>query len=98
MQKKLIDSGVVFDENTDGLVIQTYQEIPQEFIDSLKDERFENSRSRAKGEYHRVASIPVVVIDKWARGGFDFYTADVKDILARLKREGLDYFITSDKA
>jgi hypothetical protein len=98
MQNKLIDSGVAFDENSDGLVIQTYQEIPQQFIDSLKNERFENSQSRVKGEYHRVASIPVVVIDKWSREGFDFYTADVKEILAKLKLEGLDYFITSDKA
>jgi hypothetical protein len=93
-----IDSGAAFDENSDGLVIQTYQAIPQEFTDALKQERFENSQSRVKNEYHRVASIPVVVVDKWIREGFDFYQASAKEILARLKTEHLDAFITSDKA
>lgn len=97
MTHTLNDSGVSFDENTDGLVIQTYQAIPHEFTDALKAERFENSQSRVKGEYHRVASIPVVVIDKWLREGFDFYTASAKAILAKLKDENLDAFITSDK-
>lgn len=94
----MTDSGVAFDENSSGLVIQTFQQIPQEFTDALKRERFDNSQSRVSGEYHRVASIPVVVIDKWMREGFDFYKAPAKEILQRLKREHLDDFITSDKA
>jgi hypothetical protein len=95
--QNLIDSGVKFDENTDGLVIQTYQAIPQEFTDALKAERFHNSQSRVSGEYHRVASIPTAVVDKWMREGFDFWNASAKTILAKLKLENLDAFITSDK-
>lgn len=98
MTQNIIDSGSAFDENTDGLTIQTYQAIPQSFTDNLKQERFENSQGRVKGEYHRVASIPVVVVDKWMREGFDFYHASAKEIIARLKLENLDAFITSDKA
>lgn len=94
---KLIDSEVKFDENTDGLVIERYQAIPQKFIDSLKEERFQNSQSRVKTEMHRAASIPTAVIDNWIRQGFDFYNASAKQIIAKLKAEGLDYFITSDK-
>lgn len=94
----LIDSGVSFDENTDGLVIQTFQQIPKEFTDALKQERFDNSQTRVKGEYHRVASIPTVVIDKWMREGFDFWKASAKEIVAKLKNEHLDDFLTSDKA
>lgn len=94
---KIIDSNVSFDENTDGLVIQRYQEIPQKFIDDLKEERFQNSQSRVKTEMHRAASIPTAVIDTWIRQGFDFYNASAKEIIAKLKTDGLDYFITSDK-
>lgn len=98
MTQKMHDSGHSFGENTEGLIIQTFQQIPQEFTDALKAERYENSQSRVKGEYHRVASIPVVVIDKWMREGFDFYQASAKQIITRLKLENLDDFITSDKA
>lgn len=98
MTQKMYDSGHSFGENTEGLIIQTFQQIPQEFTDALKAERYENSQSRVKGEYHRVASIPVVVIDKWMREGFDFYQASAKQIITRLKLENLDDFITSDKA
>lgn len=98
MDKTLMhDSGHSFDENSQGLIIETFQHIPQEFTDALKAERFENSQSRVKGEYHRVASIPVVIVDQWIREGFDFWKAPAKEILARLKLENLDAFITSDK-
>ena len=46
---------------------------------------------------HRVASIPVAVVEKWMREGRDFNNASVKEILGWLKAENLDAFITSDK-
>lgn len=98
MTQNIHDSGVSFDENTDGLVVQTFQSIPTEFTDALKAERFANKQSRVSNEYHRVASIPVVVVDKWMREGFDFHKATAKEIIAKLKAENLDAFITSDKA
>lgn len=91
------DSGFALNNYTDGSVIETFQTIPTEFTDDLKAERFANSQSRVKSEYHRVASVPVVVVDKWIREGFDFWKAGAKEILARLKAENLDVFITSDK-
>lgn len=96
--EKIIDSGVSFDENTEGLVIQTYQEIPQEFIDGLKSERFTNSQRRVPNEFHRAASIPVAIVDKWKSEGYDVFTEPVAKSIAKLKTENLDYFITSDKA
>lgn len=97
MNTNFIDSTVSFDENTDGLVIQKAQYISPEFIAQLQQERFQNSQQRVPNEYHRVASIPVVVVEKWLTEGFDIYKEDAKAILARLKHENLDYFITSDK-
>jgi hypothetical protein len=93
---KIHDIAVGFDENSEGLVIQKAQEIPQEYIDSLKDQRFE-SRSRPSGEYHRAASVPVVIVEKWLKEGYDIYNEPVRKTLAKLKAEGLDYFITTDK-
>lgn len=91
-----IDQNVAFDENTEGLVIERYQEIPQGFIDSLRRVRAD-SRSHREGELMRVASIPVSVVDKWKREGFDFDNATAHQIVAKLKNENLDAFITTDK-
>lgn len=95
--QKIHDIKVDFDENTDGLVIQKSQNITQEYLDSLKEARFE-SKNRPTGEYMRVASIPVVVIEKWMREGFDFYNEPASKIVAKLKAEHLDAFLTTDKA
>ena len=97
MQEKFNDSDVAFDENTDGLVIQRYQEIPHSFIDKLKEERFQNTQGRVKNEMHRAASIPVAVVEKWQREGYDVFKEPIKKTLAKLKNENLDAFITSDK-
>jgi hypothetical protein len=94
---KLIEQKTDFDENTDGLIIKTSQFIPDDFLQDLKQERFE-SKHRKSGEYMRVASIPVAVVDKWKREGFDFDNAPIKEIVNKLKMEGLDAFLTTDKA
>jgi hypothetical protein len=94
---KFLDQDVAFDENSEGLVIERYQEIPQSFIDGLKAEKA-NSKSVREGEYMRVASIPVVVVEKWTREGFDFWNAPAREIVAKLRTEHLDDFITTNKA
>lgn len=93
---KTEDIKIDFDENPEGLVIQKTQYIDPAYIDSLKDHRFETN-SRPSGEYMRVASIPVIIIEKWQREGFDFWNAPAREIVAKLKMEGLDYFLTTDK-
>lgn len=95
--KKFIDQDVAFGENSEGLIIERYQEIPQSFIDELKAEKASSSSVR-EGEYMRAASIPVVVVEKWVREGFDFWNASAKEILAKLRAEHLDDFITTKKA
>jgi hypothetical protein len=94
---QFIDQQVAFEENSEGLVIEKYQEIPRYFLDSLKRER-DNSKSVREGEYMRVASIPVAVVDKWVSEGFDFSNATAAQIVAKLKLENLDGFLTTDKA
>lgn len=74
----------------DTLAIERTQEIPDGFLDDLR--RREENRNK-KSELRHVASIPVAVVEKWMREGFDIYRAPGKDIIKRLHAEGLDGFI-----
>lgn len=96
---KLIDHNVEFlnGDESSPLLIKKTQELPQEYIDSLRQERAE-STARPAGEFHRVASIPTVVWEKWLREGYDAQNEPLAKTLAKLKEEGLDYFITTNKA
>ena len=68
------------------------QEIPLSFLEFLKDVR---SAGPSKGDANLCASVPQAVVDQWLREGFDIYREDAKAIVARLRAQGLDAFITS---
>lgn len=68
------------------------QEIPLSFLEFLKDVR---SAGPARGDANLCASVPQAVVDQWLREGFDIYREDAKAIVARLRAQGLDAFITS---
>lgn len=91
------DINIDFKEEGDNLVIAKTQHITDEYIQSLKDARFE-SKNRPAGNYHRAASIPVALHEKWLEEGYDCTQEPIKKTVARLKAEGLDYFVTTDKA
>jgi hypothetical protein len=95
----LVGVNAEFGENADGLYLKRSQEIPQQLLDSLKEQR-NDSTSRREGEFMRVASIPAVVVEKWMREGFNILDPNVngKEIVRRLKAENLDAFLTTDKS
>lgn len=93
---KLIASDFNVGENTDGTFIEQYQEIPQWWIDNLQAAKADTKHART-GEYHRAASIPQVVVDKWLSEGYDVFKEPVAKTLAKLRSENLDYFITTEK-
>ena len=72
------------------------QDISQQFLDDLKDARNESTK-KSMGEFHRVASIPTVIVEKWMREGFNLWEATGKEIVARLKKENLDMFMATDR-
>lgn len=96
-KEKLVDATWSIDENLDGLLIRKDQEITAEFLDGLKEDRL-NSRNKAQ-DFHKAASIPTVVVEKWMREGFNIFDSNIKaeDILKRLRAEGLDAFIATEK-
>ena len=85
-------------EDVGGLLIKKQQIITDQFMDDLKDQRFA-SKAPAR-DYHKVASIPVGIIEKWMREGFNILTdknITAAQIVARLKKEGLDGFLATNK-
>ena len=100
MPTQLIDPTITFSEDTDAsLVVKREQPIPQSFLDRLKCERNESSKNSRMGDYHKVASIPTVVVEKWMREGFNIFDKNVKlsEIVARLKNESLEAFMATNK-
>ena len=83
-------------ENGDQLGIKRVQDIPQSHIDRLKRE-FDDSKTTKAGEMHRVASIPVAVIESWMAQGYNISEMTAAEILKKLREDHLDVFITSKK-
>lgn len=92
---KLIDFDWDINENTDGLLIRKDQVITDEFLDGLKEDR--NASKERAGEYHKVASVPMVVVEKWLREGFDIWRESPQAVLKKLRDENLEAFIATEK-
>ena len=97
--KKIEDVNWQLGHNSDGLFVKKQQNIPSEFLSANKAQRIDSSNSKM-GNYHRIASIPVIVADKWMREGFNIYDGSVtpQEIIKKLKTENLEGFLTSNKS
>jgi hypothetical protein len=97
---KLIDPNYEFiegDSEQRKLVIKHTQEITSEFLDRNAEDRVVSSRP--SGDFHKFASIPTSVVEKWQREGFDIlkHNYSAKEIMAKLTKEDLGAFITTTK-
>lgn len=94
----LIDSKVDFHDGSHAgrLVIERSQDITTEYLDELKAER-DASGSKPMGNFHRFASIPSAVYEKWLREGYDAGKEPARKTLLKLHTEGLDAFITTNR-
>lgn len=93
----LLDISHSLTANTDGHIIERSQDIPAAFLRNLHDKRNASSSVR-ESEMMHVASIPVVLVEKWIAEGFPFYQATAKEIVAKLKAESLEYFLATGKS
>jgi len=84
------DAGGVFQKHT--------QEIAPFFLDSLAEQRHANDNKR-EDDFMSVASIPVVVVEKWMREGFNIMSGEhsAAEIVKRLRAENLEAFLTTNK-
>lgn len=95
---KLIDKLVGFDEDADGtLAIGHFQHIPNEHVARLLRDKIDPDHAPT-GDMLRVASVPVIVVERWKKDGFHIEQESAKAIVNRLKAEGLDAFVTTNKA
>lgn len=78
------------------LFIKSEQVITQEFLDDCKAKR-NASTSAPMGNLHQFASIPRALYDAWMAEGFDPAVVGAAAVMARLSRESLDSFITTDR-
>lgn len=82
-------------EHVDGLFVRKDQEITSEFLDELAEDRlYSNAPSK---DFHKFASVPVAIVEKWMSEGFNVYQEKPRDIIKRLQREGLEKFICTTK-
>jgi hypothetical protein len=93
---KLFDAEATFIDSPDGLVIRKDQNITDEFLQGIADKRDSTGRT---GWLHEVAEIPTGVVEVWKSQGFDINDRNIKarDIVKRLRNEGLDAFVTTRK-
>lgn len=91
-----VHNKVLRDADENNFTIQHTQHIDQSFLDNIRETR-ENSLSQKEAEYMSVASIPVAIHEQWLREGFDLMTEPAHAIVARLKQDKLDAFLTTKK-
>lgn len=84
------------DSENRKLVIERHQEIPDDHLKALADQRLASS-SAPTGNFMKLCSIPTSVVEKWLREGFDIYKEPAKAIVARLKMEDLNAFMATNK-
>ncbi|MGE8142279.1 hypothetical protein ACQKOE_09915 [Novosphingobium sp. NPDC080210] len=70
----------------DKAVFKRTQDLGKHFLSNLAAKRIDTANSRM-GDFHHVASIPTVIIEKWMTEGFNIYDKNVtaKDIIKRLQ-------------
>lgn len=84
----------------DKAIFKRSQEIDSRFLSALSDLKHETSSTFQKtGDFHKVASIPVVIVERWMAEGFNIYDPNIKleDIVKRLQREDMEQLIASGK-
>jgi len=79
-----------------SLVIYREQDISDDFLDTLRSERLA-SRNVREREYMKVASVPAAVFDLWHAQGLDPWNMDAREVVARLRKDGLEDFLATTK-
>lgn len=95
---ELITPKKVFKDNPDDeVVIEHSQEIPDDFLEANKALR--DASSAPAGDYHKIASIPTAVVEKWMREGFNIFDENItaSEIVRKLTSEDLGAFMTTTK-
>lgn len=95
-QVQLIDPSWTLKGSPDEMYFQHDQDIPSNFLSRISDVRTDTAHAHASN-FMEVAEIPVAVVEKWEKEGFDIYKETAKSIVKRLSAENLGAFISTSK-
>lgn len=93
---ELVDPSWTLKGNPDEMFFQYDQDISSDFTSRISDLRTSTSRAHS-GNLMEVAEVPVAVVEKWKREGFDIFRESAKNIVKRLQAENLGAFISTSK-
>jgi len=85
------------DPSDEQIVVEHSQEITDDFLKFNKEQR--DASSAPAGDYHKVASIPTAIVEKWMREGFNIFDENITaaEIVRKLSSEDLGAFLTTTK-
>jgi hypothetical protein len=97
-QPYVSDVDAVFHEDrTDGLIIEKRQDISDDFLSQLRGIKADSADQRERNFMH-VAAVPVSVHELWMeRDNYDCTKEDIRTTVKKLKAEGLDAFVVTNK-
>ena len=95
---RLSDVNTALSFDGDKAVFKRTQDIGSHFLSDLADERLSSSNARM-GNFHKVASIPTVIVEKWMAEGFNIFDKNVntKEIIRRLQSEDMNGLFATTK-
>jgi hypothetical protein len=85
-------------DTSEGLLLHREQTIHSDYLDDLRKVKDASLEHMGNREMHRVASVPVELVERWMSQGFNIYEAPAKDIVKRLQAEQMDAFITTKRS
>lgn len=92
----LLDNEPTFGTNADGVFIRRDQEVTDDLLSHIADERHAASYMRSQ-DYRLAASVPTGVVEVWLAQGRPVYSASCKDVVKWLRADGLDAFVASKR-
>lgn len=95
MTQLILPTQTYLDDVDNPVVVRHDQAITDDLLDLNKE-----MREAPTKEFNQVASIPVIIVEKWMREGFNIFDPNItaREIIARLLREDLSAFITTNKS
>lgn len=92
----VLDSTYEFLDAAGDAAIKHSQAIDPALLDHIKDVRHA-AHNKREGNFMLAASVPVVIHEQWLREGYDMTREPAHKTLQRLRAQGLDAFIATDK-
>ena len=93
-----VNHRIDINDDATSMVVGRSQEIHSSFLDNLADKRAASVNAKM-GDLHHVASIPVILVEKWKNEGFDIFDKNIKlqDIVKRLQSQDMQAFMATER-